>query len=248
MSYPPPQDDVLQTFVEWINAARRGNYAVAQRPDRSERNRQEIDYVLRDSVTGHEIAVEVSSTWRSRDAGREDAEWLRWTEKVRAVIRNKIPGQFRVSTPLRIPRQLLPEEFAKSLEELLTQKVADIETLGREGKQLMARVQGIDVHVAHANRSGNDIMFGRQLPDAETRDFPDRVREILAAKAPKLKKHKEAGRETWLVVYNTFWTATSPNEVAQAFLRWLGPDYGHIDHFGVVSGNPPSDSWMIPIR
>ncbi len=248
MSYPPSQDDVLQTFVEWLNATRSANYAVEQRPDRTERNSQEIDYLLRNPVTGHEVAVEVSSTWRSKDAGREDAEWLRWTQQVRTLSWGKIPGQFRVSTPLRIPRELLPDKFAESLGELLRQKVAGIEALGREGKQMRTHVQGIKVHVAHANRSGSDLTFGRQLPDAETRDFPDQVREILAAKAPKLKKHKDIGRETCLVIYNLFWKTTSPYEVEQAFLRWLGPDNAHIDHIGVVSGNPPSDSWMIPIR
>jgi hypothetical protein len=92
------------------------------------------------------------------------------------------------------------------------------------------------VHVAHANRSGSDLAFGRQLPDAETRDFSDRVREILEAKGPKPRRHKDAGRETWLVIYNTFWPAMSPYDVEQAFLRWLGPDYEHVDHIGVISG------------
>jgi len=247
-SYPPSQSDVLQTFIEWLNATRAVNYAVAQMPDRTERNRQEIDYLLREAITGHEVAVEVSSTWRSTDAGREDAEWFRWTERVRTIVRGKITGQFRVSTPLRIPRELPPNKFAEILAESLKQNEAIIQARGKEGKYLKMHVQGIDLHVAHASESGSEITFGRQLPEAETHAFPDTVRKILAAKAPKLKQHKDAGRETWLIIYNTFWPAVSPYEVEQVFLKWLGPDYEHIDHIGVVSGDPPADSWMIPIR
>jgi hypothetical protein len=145
--YPPQQSDVLQTFVEWLNATRSGDYVIARRPDLTERTRPDIDYVLTNSATGRKIAVEVSSTWRSQDAGREDAEWLRWTEHVRALVRGKIPGQFRVSTPLRISRDLRPDQFAESLGELLRQKGGDIEAVGAQGKYVRIQVQGIDVNV-----------------------------------------------------------------------------------------------------
>src|SRR5262249_33208006 len=110
------------------------------------------------------------------------------------------------------------------------------------------QVEGLRLHVSLASRSGSDLTFGRQLPEAETRDFPNQVREILAARGPKLRQHKELGRETWLVAYNTFWTATSPYEVEQAFLKCLSPEYAHVDHIGVVSGSPHSDAWVIAIR
>jgi hypothetical protein len=70
----------------------------------------------------------------------------------------------------------------------------------------------------------------------------------VAEKSDKLKAHKEGGRETWLAVYNTFWTAMPLHDVRDFVLEALAPEYAHIDHFGVVSGDPPDDAWLITIR
>ncbi len=77
---------------------------------------------------------------------------------------------------------------------------------------------------------------------------PSTVKRLVAKKNEKLKRHKQAGRETWLVAYNTFWTAMSPFDVQDAVLAALGPEHDHIDHVGVVSGDPPDDAWLATIR
>jgi hypothetical protein len=96
-----------------------------------------------------------------------------------------------------------------------------------------------------ASDEGSDISFGRfyEKPDK----FPDEVSRILRDRGPKLKHHKEAGRETWLVLYNTYWTAMADHEVRQAIYDSLG-EYSYIDHVAVVEGNVPDDAWVEQIR
>ena len=72
MAYPPAQEDVLAPLIRWLNDQRKRAYHITERPDVAERRQQAVDYVLRDDASGHEAAVEVSTVWRSADAGRED--------------------------------------------------------------------------------------------------------------------------------------------------------------------------------
>ncbi len=71
---------------------------------------------------------------------------------------------------------------------------------------------------------------------------------ILAKKAGKLKKHKECGRETWLVFYHTIWTVLSPFDRQRLFKANLNPDHDCIDYIGIVAGNLPDDAWLEVIR
>ena len=117
--YPPSQAEVLDAFIRALNVERRANYVIAGRPDEVERNLAEVDYILRDSARSAEIAAEVSSTWRSDVAGKEDADWLAWAEAVRGLVRGVAPAEFRISTPMTIPRDLKPDDFAQRLVEVL---------------------------------------------------------------------------------------------------------------------------------
>ena len=86
--YPPSQVEVLEAFREWLDAERRVHHAVVQEPDKTERERPEIHYVLAPDTTGcQQIAAEVSSIWRSARAGKEDWDWDKWTRQVTRVGR-----------------------------------------------------------------------------------------------------------------------------------------------------------------
>jgi hypothetical protein len=71
---------------------------------------------------------------------------------------------------------------------------------------------------------------------------------VVVKKSEKLGRHKRAGRETWLVAYNTFWAAVSLIDVRDAVLAALTPEHNHIDHVAIVVGNPPDDAWVDTIR
>jgi hypothetical protein len=245
--YPPSQDEVLGAFIKALNAERRASYAIVDRPDKTERNRPEVDYLLRDAARGPDIAAEVSSTWRSDGAGKEDADWTTWVDAVRARVRGSVPGEFLLSTPMRIPRELSADDFAAALVEILRRERPSLERLWRSGKGAYFTVCGIDVLLTYS-REGSDISCGRLLSERDGREFPDHVSRLVAKKSEKIKRHKEAGRETWLVVYNTFWPAMKPSDVKAVVLAALGAEHGHIDHFGVVGGNPPDDAWLTTIR
>lgn len=246
--YPPTQEEVRVAFEKALNAMRGTHYKVVARPDKAERERAEVDYVMRDdAATPPEIAVEVSSTWRSEGAGKEDADWWRWVQILREKVRGRLPGRFRLSTPMRIPPGLTVEPFATTLMEVLHRERERLVQLHREGKGDRFNVCGISAFVSYAGE-GNDIDFGRMLTEEDGRELPEQVKRLLAKRSPKLKGHKEAARETWLVVYNTFWPAMSPAEVRDIVLSALGPEHAHIDHFGVIAGDPPDDAWLDIIR
>ena len=94
--YPPLQDDVLEAFRQWRNTECHANYQISERPDEINRNQPDIDYILNDPKRMLKIAVEVSSVWRSEEAGKEDAYFDKWFERVRARVHGRIAGTFYV--------------------------------------------------------------------------------------------------------------------------------------------------------
>jgi hypothetical protein len=148
---------------------------------------------------------------------------------------------------MSIPSGLRPDDFAAELLDVLARERRSLELSHREGKGKHFTVRGIEVFLSHA-REGSDLSFGRMLGGDDGREFPDHVKRVVEKKSDKLKRHKGEGRETWLVVYNTFWIAMALHDVRDFVLAALTPEYAHIDHFGVVSGDPPDDAWLATIR
>ena len=241
--YPPSQEEVVEAFVQWLNAGRGTTYVIGERPDETERGRREIDYILQERNTGHEIAAEVTSIWRSEKAGMEDAYWRRWTEEVAALMQGSVVGKYRVYTPLRVPQGLQAKTFADAAAKVIFERRNELTGLNQRAKGLNVHVAGADVFISQARADGSDVSFARKLEAAELSEFPQRAREAVASRAAKLKRHKELGRETWLVVYNTFWTATDISDVQAELLAGLGP-HGHVDHLAIVEGDPPGDAWV----
>jgi hypothetical protein len=246
--YPPSQAEVIETFLKWLNAERNGEFLIVERPDQTERVRREIDYLLRGGRTGQEIAVEVSSVWRSKDAGSVDQYWLQWTERVRQATKGKVQGHFAVTTPIRVPDRMDAPQFAAEFVRVIREQGSELDRLSPRRMGINVQVCAMDVFIAKHKPEGSDVTFGRRLPEGATEEFPKRVSEIFRTRGEKLRHHKKMGRETWLVAYNTFWTAMSDFEVRSAILASLGPQNSHIDHVAVVEGDPPDDAWVEVIR
>ena len=247
-AYPPSQEEVIEAFLKWLNAKHTAEFVIIERPDKTDRVRREIDYILKEQRSGQEIAVEVSSVWRSKDAGGVDRYWAQWTESVRQAAEGKVQGQFAVHTPMRLPDRMDAVQFAAELVRVFQQQGPELDRLSPRGMGIRVRVYGMDAFIAKRRSDGSDVTFGRQLPKGATSEFPKRVHEMLRTRGGKLKRHKQMGRETWLVAYNTFWVAMSDFEVRSAILAGLGPAHSHIDHVAVVEGDPPDDAWVEVIR
>jgi len=101
--YPPGEDEIIAAFVKDLNHKRAAHYAIIAKPDAVERNRPAVDYIIADPERLPEVAVEVSRTWRSEAAGKEDADWWKWIQQVRDLVRGQVPGAFRIATPMTIP-------------------------------------------------------------------------------------------------------------------------------------------------
>jgi len=246
--YPPPQEDVIRALIKEANKLRDTKYVVVARPDVDERNRTEVDYILRDDSGRPEIAVEVSTAWRSEQAGKEDDDWAKWIEAVRTQVSGRLRANFRVSTPLRIPVELDATTFAEQLIAVLDGEHDHLAALYNEGKSTYLTVCGARVFVTYVG-DGSAVSFGRILPEGEAKQaWREHVERMVAKKTERLRRHKSAGRETWLVMYNTFWTAMSITGVRDAVRVALRPEHRHIDHVAIVAGNPPDDAWVDIIR
>jgi len=160
--YPPAQGEVLDTVIKALNTERGAKYMIAGRPDEVERNRPEVDYILRDDARPPEIAAEVSSTWRSDGAGKEDANWLAWAETVRALVRGKAPAEFRISTPLTIPRDLKADDFAAPLVRYSVESIRPLRDSTRAPRERASRCAASRWVVRSATRTpGGSSSAGR---------------------------------------------------------------------------------------
>jgi hypothetical protein len=240
--YPPSQGEIIAAFIKWLNVERKAAYEISRRPDEQERRLPAIDYILTDRGTGDEIAVEVSSIWRTGDAGMEDAYIDKWFEEVRSRVRGRVAGRFYVTMPIAVPRGLKSHAFAEELVAVIQREARTLSERGKHGKNIAAEVAGIQVHVSQGRAEGSDVQYARHSPDLK--DFPERVRNCLDAKAPKLLPYRDAGIETWIVVYNTLWTAMANHEVREVFEAEFGPQHAHVLYIGVCEGDPPDDAWI----
>ncbi len=246
--FPPAQEDLLQAFQKYLNTSSGSSYEAVKRPDQEERHQQQVDYILRNKV-GRELAVEFTSIWRSQSAGQEDAYWDGWTRQCQQYMRCKVPGQFRVYVPLRVPQGLDPLRFADELVTFIASHNTELAALAQNSSFLRTCVCGTEIFVAHADAQGSNIEFARQISRSELDRFPAVIEQILHDRGPKLRPHREEkNRETWLVIYNTIWPLMSPLDTQRQIGKLLGPQYFYIDHVGIIAGNPPDDAWVILVR
>src|SRR5215472_12818796 len=111
----PSEEELKDAFLRWLNEERRANYEATSRPDRVDRNKKEIDYVLEDREKSAKIALEISTIWRSASAGKEDAEFAKWVDAFCATVRGRVAGGFQLDVPMTIPKSCEPRQFGEEL-------------------------------------------------------------------------------------------------------------------------------------
>ncbi len=113
-------------------------------------------------------------------------------------------------------------------------------------KDLAVQVCGVEAYLGRHSPEGSDIEYGHLTPDLSTAQ--DRVKIILDEKAPKLKRYKQEGLETWLVVYNTMWMVKDARPVIECLLG--AAEHNHVDHVGIICGGVdlPYDAWVDVVR
>jgi hypothetical protein len=246
--WPPTADQVIEAFVRWLNKSEGASYKIVERPDTTERTLPAIDYVLHDPKTERRCAVEVSSIWRSKDAGMEDAYIAKWFARARKIVAGRVPGTFYITLPIRVPEGGDAERFAEALIETIHANHTAIAREGQQGRMLLFTVAGIETWICllPLKAAGSDIEYSRSMPDMK--EFPSRVRVCLDEKAPKLKPYSDAGIETWIVIFNTMGIAMSPFDAERIVEQECGPAHAHVSHITLVVGNPPDDVWVQVVR
>ena len=148
--YPPGENEIIAAFVKDLNHKRGAHYAIIAKPDAVERNRPAVDYIIADRERSPEVAIEVSRTWRSEAAGKEDADWWKWVQRVRDLVRDQVAGAFRIATPMTIPARFPPEPFAADLIVQLSKERARLAALHLDNnKGAFLNIQGIEVFVTY---------------------------------------------------------------------------------------------------
>ena len=246
-TYPPSQRDVLAVFLSWLNTERGKKYEVVSEPDKLVHQQQAIDYLLGDPEPA--IAVEISSIWRSTTAGKEDQYWLRWADQVEELFSKKTNGHYRVYMDLRVPTGLKPETFAEELRRLVVAENAILNSPRPRDRRLIRDVCNMEVTITKSPGTGSGLSFARMIDEEkDLAGFSNFLKRILAKKSPKLKRYKDDGLETWLVIYNTIWPLKSPIDFQELIMAKLTPEHEHVDHIGLVAGNPPGDAWLEVVR
>jgi hypothetical protein len=246
-AYPPPQDDVKDAFVDWINEKRNDRYEVIAEPDKVQRNLPDIDYVLEDSATSHRIALEVSTVWRSAKAGKQDAYFTMWFDKVRAKVHGRVNGLYFLNLPLDVPKAWDADGFAEEFIQLVDLNSDKLTDSLKRGRTIELQIRGISLRVWKSAAEGSDITYARYAPPDPRGGLLQDLKRLLEDKAPKLKPYKDQGYETWIVAYSTAWPLYDPDDVRQMVLSLLGPDHAHVDHVGICSGNPPGGAWFVDV-
>lgn len=233
---------IIAFFSKWLNNARGTLFEPDRWPDSTTPG--DIDCVLKDTKTKQEIAVEVSSVWRSESAGREENDFKIWCDGVQERVRGKIVGGFEVYVPKGIQEIADIEVFAREIIACIRSHINEIVRSSPNGMGHDEKLDGIDVVIGRLTDDGSDIGFARAGRFALD---PNNVRRILNKKCPKLKKYKEQGLETWLVLENTAWPVTSFHNLKSILKSQLQPEHDHANRIGVIYGNPP-DAALIEIR
>jgi hypothetical protein len=143
-----------------------------------------------------------------------------------------------------------PDVFADSLVDVVQAMKAELKSLrdkSMEGKVFI--IAGVRVLIFFVSSDESRILWARLLSEEDRTGQLQHWKRVLEKKSPKLKAHKDAGRETWLVAYNTFWPVMSRKQVRDMILERVSTEHDHIDHIGVLlTGNSPDDSWLDVIR
>jgi len=245
--YPPPQHEVKDAFVRWLNAKRGASYQLTSEPDKTQRNRPEIDYVLADSTRSPELALEVSSVWRSGDAGKGDAYFTKWFEEVRKRLHGRVNGSFNLGLPLEVPRVWDAAGFADDLVALIQREAVQLADSLRTCGIIAVEIRGIRFWVRQTASDGGLLDYSRLGPVEPNAGFVRDMKRVLDAKAPKLKPYKAQGYETWIVAYSTAWPLYPPDDVQRVVSSLLSAEHAHVDHVGICYGNPPNDALFVEV-
>lgn len=226
----PDQDTVAQDLIQYLN--RTGHqWAIVARPDQADRTRPRWDYTLKDAGTEECLALEVTSSRRTEDAGLVDATWSRVIlDEVKTLVQAAISGNFLVSTPERI------EATAVTRSAVISNISSLIIRLCQSGLQRCADLANTphgDVRIS-INRGAcpaGDVGFIR-IPEQESyeQSSAQELERILLNKNDQLEAILQERLVPYIIIWNENAALVDPTDLARSAyqiirrnsLQWRG--------------------------
>jgi len=133
--------------------------------------------------------------------------------------------------------------FGDALVEAIEREATALAQHRGRGMSLAFDLAGVRVGIFQlSGQHGSRIDYARFMP--EMTDFPERVKNCLDTKAPKLRRYNDARMETYIVIFNTMGVAISPIEAKRITKAQCGPAHDHVTHISLVADMPPDDAWV----
>jgi len=94
------EQEVVKAFIEFLKRTKQGNFILHNnRPDRIERELKAPDFLATDDSTNKRIAIEITSLYKSCEAGLEDSIWMETVGGLDLELRGKITGSIWLFIP-----------------------------------------------------------------------------------------------------------------------------------------------------
>lgn len=87
------EGEVIATYVEFLEQTNQGRFLIdEEKPDVKDRRRKAPDYSISDPSNGKKVAIEITSLFKSTDAGHGTAIWMEVFGGLDEELRNRFQG------------------------------------------------------------------------------------------------------------------------------------------------------------
>lgn len=94
------EQEVVEAFLEFLNRKKQVNYILdKKRPDRIERQVKAPDFLATDFSAGKRMAIEITSLYKSPEAGHEDSVWMETVGNLDVELRTRVRGSVWIFIP-----------------------------------------------------------------------------------------------------------------------------------------------------
>jgi hypothetical protein len=197
-------------LIWYLDSGRRRDYRILERPDQITRNKPAPDFLIKDVVTGHEIATELTSLVLVRDMEGSLPVKRRAIRYVRELINElveEIPaGEYHVSIG---SGSLRGRDFGEAMLEMAGNIARAARSLRSIGSAVVLNTAfAIEVRLV---RQRSDVLVRIEPEEEYTRE--QRVKEII-----RQSSRNSATKDSWENLYRTW---RIPDEIGNQLLAAL---------------------------
>jgi hypothetical protein len=185
--------DIINAFVTYLSGHGHLNLQVNRRPDEENRDSADID-----AIAGS-FAIEHTSI-DTLPNQRRDSDWfMQVVGGLERELSDKLP--FRLHITIEYNAVTKGQNW-RTIREMIKSWITNEAPSLADGRHVLDNIPGVPfrLHIIKASDRRPRLIFARLEPDDKT--LPDRIRRQFDRKVEKLKKYKNAGKTTVLLIEN----------------------------------------------